>query len=613
VRESLQDVVNADGIGVATLAAWLHGLAIGHIPLSENGQSSRNADIIHDPESCPYIFVHVPTRVFRSNVKELTERKIMNAKVDPAWLIYHEDGLIGTFSFPEHPSIKKDDVRLALASLEGQGILTRANINNRQIQFKNSTSRKVIEGHLKNYNEEVYVRVQTQASADIDGESIFLPDHLNSNENRKWFQKIIRQKSQCNYCSVQILNPNEATLHSAPFHHSLACSSPEKKSGEPAFLETVRNYQFGFTYAPFGDPQEVCHFLAWDFPNINETVMNMDPQPYSFSDLIRLVMVIHSNILAFASKHDIEEVVSIAGACNHWGGNTIYHQHYQFFCIPEIPLLHAATEDAPLTIFRDVMVKKYKWAAPVYRISAADGKQASNQDIMFVADRVAREWQLLNDGVDASYGNGIEINNHTQNIFASITDGAVTAVFIPRHRGKLSTSKEKNRIQKINAGTLEMMGYFIIDEKSQFDMLDNEPASARTEEPASARTELGNSWLSELAPKQTSVESFEQRLHNCLDGRVVEFEKIIEDALHLQDSWSACYDMCAIWQEIKVSKLDDGQRFYLRNCINDQWRKRTGQILIPVGQSSHSEKSPSRLLQALNTNAVIQFRETAAG
>lgn len=587
VSEGLHDVVINDGLGVAILVAWQHGLAIGHIPLTGNDPSSRNVDIIQGQGDCPYIFVHIPTRVFRSNVKELTERKIMNPRVDPAWLIYHEDGLIGTFSFPDRSPIKKDDISLALASLEGQGILVRANINNRQIQFKDLASKKRIEGLIQNSHEEVYVRVPTEISAEIDGDHIFLPDPLNSTENREWFYKIVRQKSPCNYCSVQMLNPHEATIHSATAHPSRACFSRQTTSGEPTFPKTVRNYQFGFTYAPFGDPQKVCHFLAWDFPHINDLVMNMDPQSFSFSDLIRLVTVINRDIRAFAKKHDVKEVFSIAGTCNHWGGNTIYHQHYQFFFIPEIPLLHALTEDTPLTTYRDVVVRKYKWAAPAYRIASAEGKQASNQDIMFVADRVAKEWQLLNEGTDASYGNGIEINSHTQNIFVSIIDGGVSAVFIPRHRGKLSTSKVENKIQKINAGALEMMGYFIIDEKPKFDVLDKDPPSARAE--------LGNSWLSELAPKQTTWESFEQRLHDRLDTFVVEFEKGIKEALNLQDARAACSEMCAVWKEIKASKLvEDGQKLYLRNLINDEWCKKMGQTLIPAAPSTHSGESPAR-------------------
>ena len=67
---------------------------------------------------------------------------------------------------------------------------------------------------------------------------------------------------------------------------------------------------------------------------------------------------------------------------------------------------------------------------------------------MAVADRVAREWQILSEGEDLSYGNGITIKNHTQNIFVTTDGEQLSAVFIPRDRTKIDTSKKGNLIQK---------------------------------------------------------------------------------------------------------------------------------------------------------------------
>ena len=101
-------------------------------------------------------------------------------------------------------------------------------------------------------------------------------------------------------------------------------------------LRTVRNYQLGFTFAPVGKPEEVCHFLAWDFPHINDVVMSMEPHAASFSDLVTLVQVINDDIRQFCrtDKRRPPEPGPIYGVCNHWAGNTIYHQHYQFFQLP---------------------------------------------------------------------------------------------------------------------------------------------------------------------------------------------------------------------------------------------------------------------------------------
>jgi peptide subunit release factor RF-3 len=116
---------------------------------------------------------------------------------------------------------------------------------------------------------------------------------------------------------------------------------------------------------------------------------------------------------------------------------------------------------------------------------------------MRVADRVAREWRVLSEGQDRSYGNGIAINNHTQNTFVTTDDDRISAIFIPRDRRKIDTSCPGNLIQKKNAGVLEMMGYFIIDNPDEFEDLElTSPEHLK---------DLGDSWLSELAPTATAV------------------------------------------------------------------------------------------------------------
>ena len=236
----------------------------------------------------------------------------------------------------------------------------------------------------------------------------------------------LKQKRPCNYCSVQALNPTEATLHSRQ-----AGARSNSKAARP---KTRRNYQFGFTFAPFGDPREVCHFLGWDFPHISDTVLNMDPQDYSFSDLIELVRVINDDIARFAAEHGCEPFGPIAGVCNHWAGNTIYHQHYQFFHIPNLPLLNVVDAAKPIAEYKGVVVSRLDWQAAAYVIHCPAG---CSTHLPFVAERV-REWLSLNgeDEIDASLGNGIRIKHHTQNTYVTVDrSGALLAVFIPRHRG----------------------------------------------------------------------------------------------------------------------------------------------------------------------------------
>ena len=190
----------------------------------------------------------------------------------------------------------------------------RANVNNRQIQFKDLAAKRRIEGS----GEKVYVRVENQPL-----EKGRLPVELNREEVRDYVVKTLEKKSACNYCSVPALTPHQVTIHSAR-----VLSRAGRRQDD---LATVRNYQLGFTFAPFGDPREVCHFVAWDFPHVNDLVMNMEPQAYSFSDLIRLVRVINRDIRKFCGVSEVDPAPQpVSGICNHWAGNSIYHQHYQF-------------------------------------------------------------------------------------------------------------------------------------------------------------------------------------------------------------------------------------------------------------------------------------------
>jgi hypothetical protein len=509
--QALRRIAAQAGLGVAILVAWQHGLRIRYIPLERDGSGKikrHQARVIAASGGCPYVFVHVPIRQIRGNKPKLLELGIMNRNADPAGFIYHEDGLIGAFSFQDLAAVKltEEDIGEILDTLAEQGVLMRANINNRQIQFKDLTARRRIGGS----GEKVYVRVENQPL-----EKGRLPVELNREDVRDYVVKTLEKKSACNYCSVQELTPRQVTIHSA---HVLPGAGREKED-----LATVRNYQLGFTFAPFGDPREVCQFLAWDFPHINNLVMNMEPQAYSFSDLIRLVRLINSDIREFCLLNEVDQPLeAISGICNHWAGNSIYHQHYQFLRIAGIPLLRACEAAQPLVTYQDIQVRKFAgWPSPAFLITSL--KPGRDQEVMRVADRVAREWRVLSEGQDRSYGNGITINNHTQNTFVTTDDDQVSAIFIPRDRRKIDTSGPGNLIQKKNAGVFEMMGYFIIDNPDEFEDL--------TLASPEHRKDLGDSWLSELAPTAEAIREFETNIGVCLSGAVTPYEERIDEIL----------------------------------------------------------------------------------
>lgn len=537
VGEMLRDVLAEHGLGVAVNVAHLHGLKIGHIPVVEG---EKQVELIPDPHAAEtgdrFTFVHIPIRRIRGNKAELRRLRIMNPKADPVEFIYHEDGLIGAFSF-DLSAMNRDgrgpftvaDVSAILRHLELQGILIRADVNNRQIQFKDTASRRLIERSRR----AVYVKTDGDHVAE---HTLVLPQRYEP--LRKLIWDTIQYKSSCNYCSVKVLNPREATIHSTPAH---AMSEPQGQ-----VRATVRNYRFGFTFAPLGDPHTACHFLAWDFPHINDLVMNMDPQWYSFSDLIKLVSVINHDIRAFCAAHSVDEdVPAISGVCNHWAGNTIYHQHYQFFRLPHIPVLRAQPRRT-LAALDSVTVTRLEWPMPVYEIAARQGdgpvEDCDDTNLMFVADRVAACWQALNadrshhehDEFDRSYGNGILIRNHTQNTFVTQEGGQTRALFVPRLRldGKLRATAfletptvAPRKMVKNNLAVLEALGYFVID-----DPVDLEPLKQVTPE---QRNRLGQEWLAAVTPFDGCIDAFEALLSERLTSQVVHYERQLDAAAKL--------------------------------------------------------------------------------
>jgi hypothetical protein len=102
---------------------------------------------------------------------------------------------------------------------------------------------------------------------------------------------------------------------------------------EGARFGLSRNYRLGFTYAPFGNPLSVVHFLAWHHA---PRPLNMNRTPVTFSDLVEMTRRINTSIVEFFAGAGVNDYKVIDGVSIGWAGNTIYHQHFQFFQ-PEYP------------------------------------------------------------------------------------------------------------------------------------------------------------------------------------------------------------------------------------------------------------------------------------
>lgn len=124
----------------------------------------------------------------------------------------------------------------------------------------------------------------------------------------------------------------------------------------------------------------------------------------------------------------------------------------------------------------------------------------------------------------------------------------------------------------MNAGMLEMMGHFLIDDKEVFELLQSmEPAR---------RKALGDSWLSELAPEPRMIVQFEERLHTCLSDPFISYEKQLEEILGKTPE-DAQHEIFALVHSVKEdSGLDGSQRQNLLQTINDAWQKQHGRQLF---------------------------------
>lgn len=569
VNEKLREITVRDGLGVALLVAWQHGLESGHIPTRVDGMTEKEmeprrigAQSLGTSPFQKFVFAHIPIRALRGNTKELIARKIMNPNPDPVDYIYHEDGIIGDFSFTPDTAEHRKWLQRALVALEAQRVLVGANAKNRQIQFKDSEAKKKIENAAK-----LYVKgIKPVTAPDIWWPSAGSPNETRTRQGA--VVKAIERKQQCNYCSVQALNPKEATIHVTNALGDL--NTPDRET-----LKRVRNYQMGFTFAPFGPPESACHFLAWDFPHVNDVVNNMDRLPYSFGDLIKLVRVINKNIEDYCRRCEIQAGSFLCGACNHWAGNTIYHQHYQFFHLPDLPLAQAPLKGPKIADWRSASVSRLDWPAPAYVITSETTSETnSDDDVVRLAESMAEEWINGNREFVEPFGNGIRIADRTQNTFVTIQDGHVRAIFIPRVRkGGLSASftGAEGVLRKENAAVLEMMGYFLVDAVEDYRSLEKMSEAQRCD--------VAVTWLRSLSPDENEIKSFEEEAAKRLRTPVFEYRSRIEDAGARESAeeafWRSWEMACELVTSIRAdNRLDERQKALLLAEENEKWMQK---------------------------------------
>ncbi len=521
-KRELLDVVRKQGLGAALLILHQRALDSEHIPSSQQyGHTVTFPNLPPDPSE-KYVFAHVPVRKIRTNPNELVRLGIMNDMPDPNRLVYHEDALVGTFTFnltdvrAVCPNIKPQEVIADLLTvLESQQLLQQVQLNSWQVQFKDQEAAQRIRRGVEAFAQRVYVRTSKQ----FVPSAVWLPSEYDQPNIRKILDKALKYKAPCNYCGVRELNPKEDII---------STSFVEDWKVRYKF-EMTRSYEFGFTFAPFGDPERVCHFLAWDNPSVSEVVNNMDLQEYSFGDLVRLTKAINSDIQAYCKLEHLP-FEPIIGVCNHWAGNSIYHQHYQFCRIERLPLFAASPYREQLLSYSQagLTVERLFWESPIYRINMTRASKV--EDLCTLADSIAQAWKSLSaPNSRVLIGNDIAIDDNTQNIAVSYADEVLTAYFIPRLRSRVATQPIVCGVKKQNLGVMEMLGYFLLDEAQEMEAIKQVDVQQRNL--------LGEGALRDVAPDEESIRLLETRIRQDLAWDVIEARKRLE-VLGVQDSLS---------------------------------------------------------------------------
>jgi hypothetical protein len=311
-----------------------------------------------------------------------------------------------------------------------------------------------------------------------------------------------RDNYPCHYCSCPEINPAEVVIDLDGPRHGLS-----------------RHYSVGFTFAPFGNPLSVVHFLAWDRAR---HPLNMNRVPMTVSDLVKLTREINLAIRAFFAETGIRDYPSIDGVSNGWAGNTIYHQHFQFFC-PEYPAPITRVRPAgrtPVIRRDDVTVQRLDWPVPVYRIHAEDALNTG-----LVGNDLAGIWRLLGGTRKVPYKpfrdgytptEGEKVHAHTQNLYVPGRELGTTAFLVLRDRERVdfkpgpdsfvNRAKGFRAQRKENLGVLETTGTLIVDDRANFEEM-------KRWQPADLSLQV-RQMIHSIAPDDGKAAEFERTIHD---------------------------------------------------------------------------------------------------
>lgn len=313
-----------------------------------------------------------------------------------------------------------------------------------------------------------------------------------------------RDGAACFFCSCSEINPAEVVVEL-----------------QGARLGLDRDLFLGATFAPFGNPATVAHMLAWDRA---PQPLSMSLAPGGVADLLRLTAAINDSIRAFFTARGLDGFPVLDGLSNGWAGNSIFHQHCQFFA-PEFVSPLAATGKVlrqPLVQRDDAVISRLDWPLPVYEIRSGSPLRTA-----FVAHELAALWRFLGDGRKVPYKHfpphlapmaADLVPAHTQNLYAPGTDGGRVLWFALRDREKVDFTPapgdwirpdaKRHALPKRNLGVLEATGTWIVDDPAEF-------AELQGWSPAEISGQI-RQMLTAVRPLPAAVTAFESALPEVL-------------------------------------------------------------------------------------------------
>lgn len=273
-----------------------------------------------------------------------------------------------------------------------------------------------------------------------------------------------RDGAACFFCSCAEINPAEVVVEL-----------------QGARLGLDRDLFLGATFAPFGNPASVAHMLAWDRA---PQPLSMSLAPGGVADLLRFTAAINDSIRAFFTARGLYGFPVLDGLSNGWAGNSIFHQHCQFFA-PEFasPLVASGRVARQELVQRDdTVISRLNWPLPVYEIRSGSALRTA-----FVAHELAALWRFLGAGRKVPYKQFSPllmpvaadlVTAHTQNLYAPGADGGRVLWFALRDREKVDFTPAagdrvhadtgRRALPKKNLGVLEATGTWIVDDPAEF-------------------------------------------------------------------------------------------------------------------------------------------------